>query len=102
MNSRIIVAFAIALQLAAIHDVAAQAAAAAQDATAAVGAAVVAQEQAVLDAIVKNGHGRLQQGARQRFRLRRCERRHALAAVEDVDACSRHACWGPDGASITR
>lgn len=53
MNSRIVVAFAIALQLAATHDVAAQAAAASKAAapSKAVGAAVVAQEQTVLDAI---------------------------------------------------
>ena len=53
MNSRITVAFAIALQLAATHDVAAQAAPASKPAapSKAVGAAVVAQEQAILDAI---------------------------------------------------
>lgn len=49
MNSRITVAFAIALQLAATHDGAAQAAAAKPSAS--VGRAVVAQEQLVLDAI---------------------------------------------------
>ena len=53
MNSRIVVALAIALQLAATHDAAAQAAAASKPAapSKAVGAAVVAQEQAMLDAI---------------------------------------------------
>jgi len=52
MNSRITVAFAIALQLAATHALAAQAAPAKAAApSAAVGKAVVAQEQAVLDAI---------------------------------------------------
>jgi len=51
MNSRITVAFAIALQLAATHDALAQAAAAKPSAS--VGNAVVAQEQAVLDAIAR-------------------------------------------------
>jgi hypothetical protein len=51
MNSRIVVAFAIALQLAAIHDGFAQAPAAP---SAAVSKAVVAQEQAVLDAIARS------------------------------------------------
>ena len=53
MNSRIIVAFAIALQLAATHDGFAQAAAGPKPAapSQAVSKAVVAQEQAVLDAI---------------------------------------------------
>ena len=52
MNSRIVVALGLALQLAATHDGAAQAAAAKPAApSAAVGKAVVAQEQAVLDAI---------------------------------------------------
>lgn len=55
MNSRIVAAFALALQLAAIHDGAAQAAAAKPAApSAAVGRAVVAQEQAVLDAIARS------------------------------------------------
>jgi hypothetical protein len=51
MNSRIVVAVAIALQLAATKDGAAQAAAAKPSAS--VGNAVVAQEQAVLDAIAR-------------------------------------------------
>jgi hypothetical protein len=51
MNSRIVVAVAIALQLAATHDSAAQAAAAKPSAS--VGNAVVAQEQAVLEAIAR-------------------------------------------------
>ena len=51
MNSRITVAFAIALQLAVTHDALAQAAAAKPSAS--VGNAVVAQEQAVLDAIAR-------------------------------------------------
>lgn len=51
MNSRITVAFAIALQLAATHDALAQAAAAKPSAS--VGNAVVAQEQAILDAIAR-------------------------------------------------
>jgi len=51
MNSRITVAFAIALQLAATHDITAQAAAAKPSAS--VGNAVVAQEQAVLEAIAR-------------------------------------------------
>ena len=51
MNSRLVVAFAIALQLAAAKDVAAQAAPA--KASASVGNAVVAQEQAILDAIAR-------------------------------------------------
>jgi hypothetical protein len=50
MNSRLVVAFAIALQLAATKDGAAQAAA---KPSAAVGNAVVAQEQAILDAIAR-------------------------------------------------
>ena len=55
MNSRIVVAFAIALQLAATHDAAAQAAPARSAApSASVGNAVVAQEQAVLDAIARS------------------------------------------------
>ncbi|HKH94851.1 MAG TPA: nuclear transport factor 2 family protein [Gemmatimonadaceae bacterium] len=56
MNSRIVVAFAIALQLAATHAAAAQAAAASKPAapSASVGAAVVAQEQAILDAIARS------------------------------------------------
>jgi hypothetical protein len=55
MNSRIAVAFGIALQLAAIHDGFAQAAAAKPAApSAAVGRAVVAQEQAVLDALARS------------------------------------------------
>ena len=54
MNSRIVAAFALALQFAATHDGAAQAAAARPAApSAAVGRAVVAQEQAVLDAIAR-------------------------------------------------
>jgi len=55
MNSRIVVAFAIALQVAAAHDGLAQAAAASKPAapSAAVGNAVVAQEQAVLEAIAR-------------------------------------------------
>jgi hypothetical protein len=54
MNPRIVVAFAVALQLAAIHDGAAQAAAAKPASpSAAVGRAVVAQEQAVLDALAR-------------------------------------------------
>jgi hypothetical protein len=51
MNSRLVVAFAIALQLAATKDGAAQAAAAKPSAS--VGNAVVAQEQAILDAIAR-------------------------------------------------
>jgi hypothetical protein len=51
MNSRIVVAVAIALQLAATKDGAAQAAAAKPSAS--VGNAVVAQEQAILDAIAR-------------------------------------------------
>jgi hypothetical protein len=55
MNTRIVVAFAIALQLAATHDGAAQAAPAKPAApSAAVGDAVVAQEQAILDAISRS------------------------------------------------
>src|SRR5688500_911396 len=56
MNSRITVAFAIALQLAATHDASAQAAAASKPAapSASVSKAVVAQEQAVLDAIARS------------------------------------------------
>jgi hypothetical protein len=55
MNSRLVVAFAIALQLAAIKDGLAQAAAASKPAapSAAVGNAVVAQEQAVLEALAR-------------------------------------------------
>ena len=54
MNSRILVApFALALQLAAIHDVAAQGAAS-KAPSARVGDAVVAQEQSVLDAIARS------------------------------------------------
>jgi hypothetical protein len=51
MNSRLVLAFAIALQLAATRDGAAQAAAAKP--SAAIGNAVVAQEQAILDAIAR-------------------------------------------------
>lgn len=55
MNTRIVVAFAIALQFAATHDGTAQAAPAKPAApSAAVGNAVVAQEQAVLDAIARS------------------------------------------------
>ena len=56
MNPRIVVAFAIALQFAAIPNAFAQAAAAAKPAapSAAVGRAVVAQEQKVLDAISRS------------------------------------------------
>jgi ketosteroid isomerase-like protein len=55
MNSRIVVAFAIALQLAPFHDGFAQAAAPKPAApSAAVGRAVVAQEQAVLDALARS------------------------------------------------
>ena len=55
MNSRITIAFAIALQLAATHDVAAQAKEAKPAApSASVGKAVVAQEQAVLEAIARS------------------------------------------------
>jgi hypothetical protein len=52
MNSRIVAAFAIALQFVATHDSAAQAAAA-KAPSASVGNAVVAQEQLVLDAIAR-------------------------------------------------
>jgi hypothetical protein len=51
MNSRIVVAFAIALQIAAAKDGTAQAAAAKPSVS--VGNAVVAQEQAVLDALAR-------------------------------------------------
>jgi ketosteroid isomerase-like protein len=56
MNSRIVVAFATALQLAATHETTAQAAAARKPTapSASVGAAVVSQEQAVLDAIARS------------------------------------------------
>jgi hypothetical protein len=57
MNSRIVVAFAIALQLAASHDGAAQAAGAqapAKAPSASTSNAVVAQEQSVLDAIARS------------------------------------------------
>jgi hypothetical protein len=54
MNSRLVVALAIALQLAAARDGVAQAAAAKPAApSASVGNAVVAQEQAILDAIAR-------------------------------------------------
>ena len=57
MNSRIVAAFALALQLAATHDGAAQAAGAKvppKAPSASVGNSVVAQEQAVLDAIARS------------------------------------------------
>jgi hypothetical protein len=56
MNSRIVVAFAIALQLEATRDALAQAPASSRTAapSAAVGRAVVAQEQAVLDALARS------------------------------------------------
>ena len=56
MNSRIVAALALALQFAATHDGVAQGAAPAKPAapSAAVGRAVVAQEQAVLDAIARS------------------------------------------------
>jgi hypothetical protein len=57
MNSRIVAAFALALQLAAIHDGAAQAAGAAappRAPSASTSNAVVAQEQSVLDALARS------------------------------------------------
>jgi hypothetical protein len=56
MNSRIVAAIALALQLGAAHDGGAQGAAPAKPAapSAAVGRAVVAQEQAVLDALARS------------------------------------------------
>lgn len=63
MNSRIVVGFAFALQLAAIRDSLAQAQAPSRPAapSAAIGRAVVAQEQAVLDALARSDTAALSQ-----------------------------------------